>query len=606
MKKIACQKSVPRIIAALLALTLLIAPAALSACNRGEGDVSSDAPGETTEVIAAEQPMTIFADGKSKFTVIRSSRAEGDEFKASSILTRELSKYTGLEFEAVDDVLAPESADSYEILVGATNREISSSAVKGLRTKDYVIGIYGNKIVLAGTTPEMTFQAVNVFIDTVLLPQVVGKDFVSIIMQPEDSKVHVYSGYSVTDCNILGTPLEEYSIVYPSDGLFSAKRTAILLSNYLADTAGFILPVISDKANSTGHEIRIGKTSRGGVELSGASLGAWQGTVADGALCFGAENLFGYMNLYTYLSKTLFTGGNVEIGADYTASGDGSTEPEAKYSEEKYGEYRAIFFNILGNCDTSVVPTPQRNQTAAEVLTVLKPDVIGLQECSANSRGSSSVVPTLAKYSYAEVAVTVTNSNKINYTPLFYNKDRLKVIDSGYHPYSDGANDKSKSITWAVFEDISNGKRFAVCSTHFYYKAEAEAARILDAEQLLEVNRSIVQKYNCPVISGGDLNCKYPTTPFQNLLKGGMLAFQKIAEKTEDSKTSHLYPEWDESAGLYLKLNAPKGDYNGAIDHALVYNGDKLTARLFDVIKLQYALISSDHCPVMVDFDIAG
>ena len=61
------------------------------------------------------------------------------------------------------------------------------------------------------------------------------------------------------------------------------------------------------------------------------------------------------------------------------------------------------------------------------------------------------------------MAVTVTNSYKTNYTPLFYNKDRLKVIDSGYHLYSDGANDKSKSITWAVFEDISNGKRFAVC-----------------------------------------------------------------------------------------------------------------------------------------------
>ncbi len=81
---------------------------------------------------------------------------------------------------------------------------------------------------------------------------------------------------------------------------------------------------------------------------------------------------------------------------------------------------------------------------------------------------------------------------------------------------------------------------------------------------------------------------------------------QKLAEKTEDSSTHHTYPEWDATAGLYLKLFTPTGNYASAIDHALVFNGSKLTTRLFDVIKLQYTLISSDHCPVMVDFDIAA
>ncbi len=604
MKNLKIKKISRRIAAALLALTMTLTGLALSACKPGEGDGTS-APDETTADIPAVQPLTIFADGKTDFTIVRSALAEGDEFKASTTLERELNKYTGIEFKVIEDTLSPADDAAYEILVGATNREISSEAVKGLKTKDYVIGIYGNKLVLAGKTPEMTYRAVSVFLDTIVLTQIAGNDKSSIIMKPEDSKVHISSDYNVTDCKILGVPLEEYSIVYPSDGLFSAKRTAILLSNYLAEKAGVVLPVISDGKNAE-HEIRIGKTSRGGVELSGAKLGAWQGAIADGTLCFGAENLFGYINLYKYLSETLFNGGKVEIASDYSASGDGSPEPEAEYSEKKYGEYRTIFFNVLGNCDTAVVPTPQRNQTAAESLIALQPDVIGLQECSANSRGSSSLVTTLSKYGYLEVNVKATNKKKLNFTPLFYNKDRLKVVDSGYHLYADGQNDQSKSITWAVFEDLTNGKKFAVCSTHYSWKSEAEAARIKDSEQLLKLANTIAQKHNCPVVAGGDLNCKYPSKPYQDLLAGGMQDMQKLAEKTEDSSTHHTYPEWDATAGLYLKLFTPTGNYASAIDHALVFNGSKLTTRLFDVIKLQYTLISSDHCPVMVDFDIAA
>ena len=49
----------------------------------------------------------------------------------------------------------------------------------------------------------------------------------------------------------------------------------------------------------------------------------------------------------------------------------------------------------------------------------------------------------------------------------------------------------------------------------------------------------------------------------------------------------------------------PTSTYDNAIDHALLYNGDNVTVNIFKIMTLEYTLISADHCPVLVDFDIS-
>lgn len=544
----------------------------------------------------------IFADGKLNFKIIVSARADDAVIKAASDLAKSIEKFTGVVCGYDVDSLVAANDDTYEILVGDTNRPQSAAAVKGLKSKDFAMLIDGHKIVLNGTNSQTVERAVNTFVDTVLLIQVSeGKS--SLMMTAEDSRISV-ANYRLKNCTILGTDISEYSIVYPAAGPFSAKRTAKLLASYLSDKAGISLPVVSDKEPAAEHEIRIGMTSRGGAEASD-KLGAYCARTEGGAILFGARNLFGYMNLNKYFQDTLFVGEKVEIGSDFTFEGDGAPEEEAKLAAGRQGEYRVMFFNILGNCDTSLYPTQQRNQTAAETLIGLAPDIFGLQECSPNSRGADSIITTLAAAGYVEVSVKPNNSNRVNYTPLLYNKNKFKVIECGYHLYKDDANDKSKSITWGVFEDLSNGKQFAVFSTHFAWKSDAEPARIKDAEQILELNNKIKEKYNCPIISGGDLNCKIASTPYKNMLAGGMQDMMKLAKVSEDINAWHTYPEYDKTVGLYLKVYRPTKTYADSIDHALLYNGDKVTVNLFDVVTLEYALISADHCPVLVDFDIS-
>ena len=78
-------------------------------------------------------------------------------------LASQLSKYFGVEITAERDVLFPaaENTDTFEILVGDTDRPESAEAVKGLKTRDFACAIYGNKIVLNGTSAAMVTRAVK-------------------------------------------------------------------------------------------------------------------------------------------------------------------------------------------------------------------------------------------------------------------------------------------------------------------------------------------------------------------------------------------------------------------------------------------------------------
>jgi exonuclease III len=71
-----------------------------------------------------------------------------------------------------------------------------------------------------------------------------------------------------------------------------------------------------------------------------------------------------------------------------------------------------------------------------------------------------------------------------------------------------------------------------------------------------------------------------------------------------DSTTHHSYSAYDETLRLYLTPVIPTNPYSKAIDHALLYNQSTLAAKKFRVILDDYSFLSSDHCPVMVDFDI--
>jgi len=585
----------------------------LSSCKGNEqppvdGSENTSTLPEETEPI----PTTLkFSEGgKCAFYIVYPQGFDSSIKDVALSLRKQISKYTGVELKLVsDEILDSPVGDygvehQYEILLGPTDREASQNVVKGMRSRDYAVTYEGDKIVLAGISLSSVEKACDRFINDVLIKQ--GRDSIgsATIELTEDNKFsYTYGKYSIGECNLLGADITEYTIVYGKSDIYSAERTARLFRYELSKNAGFELEIKADssagKDDASRREIIFGKTLHGGDTVE--SKHGFSVRASGNKLYVSAECLDGYSALYDYLTETLFKGDKVEIADGFTYSG--VAEPDDKnHVENRSGEYRVIFNNVHG-AHIDEYPIASRNIMQAELHLEYLPDVIGLQE-------SASCVATyhafIKKYGYAEVTVNVTNSNKVNYTPLLYLKDKLDVIDSGYYLYDDGAGDKSKSVTWAVFKDKTTGDVFAVGSTHFYWTSDelGKSARIKDAAQLADLVKQITDKHGCPFIVGGDFNCNISSDPIKNLYTAGFENLQKISPETVDITTHHAYAPYNAELGLYLESVYPSKTYSSAIDHALVYNKSSMTPKLFSVLLHEYTLLSSDHCPVMVDFDI--
>lgn len=580
----------------------------------------NDIPAETTEVMTTAEPeqtepapatLKFSEGGKCEFFIVYPDEFDDSIKDVAISLRKQIAKYTGAELKIVSDKLFDKPiGDSgveheFEILLGVTNREESQRVTEGMRSLDYAVSFEGSKIILAGMNVDMTSKACEKFINDVLIKQ--GKDSAgsaSIELTEENKFSYTYKKYSVNSCTLLGADITEYRIIYGNNDIYSAERYARLFRYEFANASGYELDLFADNGYSLGdsegaREIVFGVTTRGGEAVE--TKHGFSVTASGSKLYVSAECYEGYAALLEYLTGTLFKGDTVEIAEGFCYSGVAEPEDKAEI-EQRAGEYRVIFNNVHG-AHVDEYPIETRNQMQAELHFEYLPDVIGLQE---NAPSVSTYLIRMRKFGYTQVPAKPNNSNNHDYTAMLYLADKFDLVDYGYYLYNDGAGDKSKSVTWAVFKDKASGDIFAVGSTHFYWTSDdlGKSARIKDAEQLAELVSEITAKYNCPMIVGGDFNCTVSSDPIKNLYAAGFEHLQKLSPDTVDITTHHSYAPYDSELKLYLESVIPTKAYSSAIDHALVYNKSTMTPKMFRVILHDYSLLSSDHCPVMVDFDI--
>ena len=584
----------------------------LSACDGEEAEQTTEleTTAEVEETEPVPQTLKLSEAGKCEFYIVYPYDFDNDIKDVALSLRNQLKKYIGVELKlSSDEILAKPYGDTgvehqYEILLGPTAREASQKVTEGMRTRDYAVTFDGDKIVLAGTTLDTINKAIDRFISDVVIKQ--GKtDMGSATIELTEANkfFYTYGKYTIGSGSILGTDIKEYTVVYSKTDIYSAERYARLFANMLSTSAGYGLLVKADTTvrseDGAERHIIFGVTKHGGEAVEtrhGYSISA-SGT----KLYVSAECMEGYAAAYEYLTETLFKGDKVEIAEGFTYSG--VAEPEDKKDiENRAGEYRVIFNNVHG-AHVDEYPMETRNQMQAELHYEYLPDVIGLQE---NAACVSTYHTRMKKFGYSAVPIKPTNSNKQDYTALLYRADKFDIVECGYYLYDDGAGDKSKSVSWAVFKDKASGDVFAVGSTHFYWTSDdlGKSARIKDAAQLTEVVKEITAKHNCPMIVGGDFNCNINSDPMKNLFAAGFEDLQKISPDTMDITTHHSYSPWNKELQLYTEVFVPSKAYSSAIDHAIVYNKSTLTPKMFRVQLHDYTLLSSDHCPVMVDFDI--
>lgn len=152
-------------------------------------------------------------------------------------------------------------------------------------------------------------------------------------------------------------------------------------------------------------------------------------------------------------------------------------------------------------------PSSYRNKLIYSLVNESNADVCAFQEVGPTTiRSGDASLPQLLEREYAEICPEFSNCN---FTPIYYKRNKFDVLDSGYFLY-DGLNDaNSKSVTWTVLKQKESIIKFAVISTHFWWKFESETdnkQRLKNVEQLYEACEFIISKHNVPIIIGGDLN----------------------------------------------------------------------------------------------------
>lgn len=257
--------------------------------------------------------------------------------------------------------------------------------------------------------------------------------------------------------------------------------------------------------------------------------------------------------------------------------------------------------NIWGNTDN---PVGNRHTLIREMVDEILPDVITMQECSPTlSRIGDYPMPVVLQPEYLEV---LPEKAGLNFTPVFYREATLKLLEGGYFPFEGKNDEDSKSATWAVFEEKATGKRFAMISTHFWFKAADESdnqQRMENARAVCKVAKELDEKYNIPVLVAGDLNSSNHTGQgmggYDEFIRQGMKDVRYVAKASCDTDTLHNYPVHD-GTGRYISTDEPYC----TLDYVFVSKEDAMSIESFGVETTQKALLSSDHCPLIVKFEL--
>ena len=277
---------------------------------------------------------------------------------------------------------------------------------------------------------------------------------------------------------------------------------------------------------------------------------------------------------------------------------------------------RFMTFNIFGS-GYSGFEAAEREDRAIEVVRAAKPDLVSWQEVNAGW-WSSKLFTTMDEFGVvrgdedealvrAGANLAERRDNWVNHEPLMYRKSRLKLLDSGLDFYHVSIQFE-KSLTWAVLEDLTDGRRFIAFATHFWWQEngpESDAIRELNARHVLNRLETIKAKWgDLPVVGGGDLNCEKGALALKTF---GQFGFSDAGETAPERSTVPSYHgrlRRDAAGKCRGEVGVLGRKGHCMLDHVLYAEKDFSPIR-HAVITDRDAIDISDHSPVVVDLNFS-
>ncbi len=213
----------------------------LTSCNTGGA-----APTQKVKLTATE--------GKADFAFVYPEDIDQSVEKALGSLIKIFCERMSINKISSYDDSRNESEDAFEILIGNTNRSATRTALADLRDREFTVGVYEGKFVIAGIDDGATLDAINhlyMHYDEFITDGVVTS---------KNNYILKYD-YKYDGIKIGNTDVSAYTIVYPDPGGTYAEKdstekyAAKRLAEQISQLSGIILPCENEK--NTEAEYRI-------------------------------------------------------------------------------------------------------------------------------------------------------------------------------------------------------------------------------------------------------------------------------------------------------------------------------------------------------------
>ena len=501
----------------LFASLILVLVLTMVACDGGEAETTVP---ETTEAIVEEteapkpEPIKLTNGNKPLYTIVRPDESEAT-FDLTKKIIEDLKTATGVDFQQTTDFIGWNTVrdpEAYEILVGFTNYEETTTLLKDLKYFDWAVVVRGNKIIITAYTDASLKKAVTYFRNNIIPLIAKGEDGNYAIAEFTDE---IYRGkYNVDSVTLDGNPLQNYKVVY-GKGTPAGEAAAQKVVEVLATATGIYLPMSDDKEAETEFEILVGKTNR--AASAGSDVVAnlsYNVSLQSGKLVFDCRSLrtaeAAARKLY---ASKMSSGANIELTSGELCSG--TLLDETDFPMTAGSDLRIVTYNVLtekwGGTETSA-----RAEVFGAFLDVYKPDVVGVQELCEQWR--KYLPNNLGNY---KLIGTVRADKGFSYSAIVYDASKYEVLAQGCETYSYHASAECRNMSWAVFLDPKTGVKFAFISTHWDFGDEQKKQdmRKVQAEEMTAKIKWLKNQYDCPVIITGDFNCNNSSSSYKYFME---------------------------------------------------------------------------------------
>jgi endonuclease/exonuclease/phosphatase family metal-dependent hydrolase len=449
---------------------------------------------------------------------------------------------------------------------------VSDSYFEDLRFRDWRLDENNGNISVAGYIHSAFYIASERVKDAVKL--IDGE----LYLKKEVLGTSFHDSYSIQSMTVNGKSAFDYEISYTGNNLDLAE----ILRDKIRVVSGVILPVVE---NGTAEKQIV-------IECSPEATGYRVACEGDKLMISYADTLdreLLEMNLERTLSSVT-SGGSLEW-----------KDVEKNYS--LMGGRRLITFNVL-NVWNGANPG-SRDDATVRMIKAYMPDFICLQEFDIGYRNASNGLISQLSEDYAEVTLSGVEQNYV-WNPIFYNKDRYTVLESGFvylpdHTTSNESKnyqatpDKTsrfRSLVWAVLKDKTTNEVFVIGNLHF---SVTDGAAVQGGEATVVINtiKGVAARYEgCTTLVAGDYNSnrQSSTMGIGTMLSKGFYDTYDSAYHRNDYATTHGTGK-SPSTG-YLK---------NAIDHVLSLQ--RLDVQAYLVLVDEEILPASDHCPTVIQFN---